>query len=251
MPDSPAFLSLAESESVSIAENSKWSVRRRFENGTFKLSYPPYGYDYIGNGEWAINEEQAKWVRFIYSETLSGKGSDAIAAELMKLGAPTKKGGKWTPTSVRGILSNEKYTGDCIFQKTYTDEQFNRHRNCGEMDQFYMEEHHEAMPYIMPKTNSKKFRQKIRDIKVWLYANRDQPLKKLMGMLNLKLTGHYRYYGISFNGRMISNYKQQVRELLFKVLNRRSDRKSYTREGFIEMLKYYPLAMPKIYVSLF
>lgn len=56
---------------------------------------------------------------------------------------------------------------------------------------------------------------------------------------------------ISFNGRMISNYKQQVRELLFKVLNRRSDRKSYTREGFIEMLKYYPLAMPKIYVSLF
>lgn len=108
-----------------------------------------------------------------------------------------------------------------------------------------------GMPYIMPKTSSKKFRQKIRDIKVWLYANRDQPLKKLMGMLNLKLIGHYRYYGISFNGRMISNYKQQVRELLFKVLNRRSDRKSYTREGFIEMLKYYPLAMPKIYVSLF
>ena len=99
--------------------------------------------------------------------------------------------------------------------------------------------------------SASKFRQKIRDIKVWLYANRDQPLKKLMGMLNLKLTGHYRYYGISFNGRMISNYKQQVRELLFKVLNRRSDRKSYTREGFIEMLKYYPLAMPKIYVSLF
>jgi Zn-dependent protease with chaperone function len=113
---------------------------------------------------------------------------------------------------------------------------------------FYCGRSRKGMPYIMPKTSSKKFRQKIRDIKVWLYANRDQPLKKLMGMLNLKLVGHYRYYGISFNGRMISNYKQQVRELLFKVLNRRSDRKSYTREGFIEMLKYYPLAMPKIYV---
>ena len=116
---------------------------------------------------------------------------------------------------------------------------------------FYCGRSRKGMPYIMPKTSSKKFRQKIRDIKIWLYANRDQPLKKLMGMLNLKLIGHYRYYGISFNGRMISNYKQQVRELLFKVLNRRSDRKSYTREGFIEMLKYYPLAMPKIYVSLF
>ncbi len=61
----------------------------------------------------------------------------------------------------------------------------------------------------------------------------------------------YQVHWIVCNGRMISNYKQQVRELLFKVLNRRSDRKSYTREGFIEMLKYYPLAMPKIYVSLF
>lgn len=116
---------------------------------------------------------------------------------------------------------------------------------------FYCGRSSKGMPYIMPKTSSKKFRQKMRDIKEWLYANRDQTLKKLKGMLNLKLVGHYRYCGISFIGRMIANYKQQVREMLFKVLNRRSDRKSYTREGFIEMLKYYPLAMPKIYVSLF
>ena len=50
---------------------------------------------------------------------------------------------------------------------------------------------------MMPKTGSKKFRQKLKDIKVWLYANRDQKLKKLMGMLNLKLTGHYRYREVS------------------------------------------------------
>ena len=37
--------SLAESESVSISENSKWGVRHRYENGTFKIAYPPYGYD--------------------------------------------------------------------------------------------------------------------------------------------------------------------------------------------------------------
>ena len=46
-------------------------------------------------------------------------------------------------------------------------------------------------------------------------------------------------------------YLADLNEQAQKVLNRRSDRKSYTREGFIEMLKYYPLAMPKIYVSLF
>ena len=139
------------------------------------------------------------------------------------------------------IARAKQKSGECIRLQTFDFLGFT----------FYCGRSRKGMPYIMPKTSSKKFRQKIRDIKVWLYVNRDQPLKKLMGMLNLKLIGHYRYYGISFNGRMISNYKQQVRELLFKVLNRRSDRKSYTREGFIEMLKYYPLAMPKIYVSLF
>ena len=141
------------------------------------------------------------------------------------------------------IARAKQKSGECIRLQTFDFLGFT----------FYCGRSRKGMPYIMPKTSSKKFRQKIRDIKVWLYANRDQPLKKLMGMLNLKLIGHYRYYGISFNGRMISNYKQQVRELLFKVLNRRSDsdRRSYTREGFIEMLKYYPLAMPKIYVSLF
>ena len=139
------------------------------------------------------------------------------------------------------IARAKQKSGECIRLQTFDFLGFT----------FYCGRSRKGMPYIMPKTSSKRFRQKIRDIKVWLYANRDQSLKKLMGMLNLKLIGHYRYYGISFNGRMISNYKQQVRELLFKVLNRRSDRKSYTREGFIEMLKYYPLAMPKIYVSLF
>lgn len=104
---------------------------------------------------------------------------------------------------------------------------------------------------MMSKTNSEKFRQKLKDMKIWLYANRDQKLGKLMGMLNLKLVGHYRYYGVNFNGRMISNYIQQIREMLYKVLNKRSGRKSYMREGFMEMLKYYPLVMPKIYASLF
>lgn len=116
---------------------------------------------------------------------------------------------------------------------------------------FYCGRTTKGNPWIMPKTSSKKFRQKVKEIKIWLYNNKEQKLGKLMYMLNVKLVGHYRYYGISFNSRMISNYKQQVRELLYKVLNRRSEKKSYTREGFIEMMKYYKLANPKIYYSLF
>lgn len=52
--------SMAEGESVSISENSKWSIQKRFENGTFKCSYPPYGYDWDGE-QMVINLEQAVW----------------------------------------------------------------------------------------------------------------------------------------------------------------------------------------------
>ena len=135
---------LAESESVSIAENSKWSVKRRFQNGTFKISYPPYGYDAV-DGNLVVNESQAVIVRFIFAEILSGKGTHKIADELNSRNLPTKKGDRWTATTIRGMVANEKYTGDAIFQKTYTDEHFNRHSNYGEKDQYLIKNHHEAI----------------------------------------------------------------------------------------------------------
>lgn len=135
---------LAESESVSISENNKWSIKRRFQNGTYKISYPPYGYDNV-DGEMVINKSQAKIVRFIFAEILSGKGTHKIANELNRRKVPTKKGGRWTSTTIRGMVSNEKYTGDVIFQKTFTDERFNRHNNNGEKDQYLIRNHHEAI----------------------------------------------------------------------------------------------------------
>lgn len=136
--------SLAESESVSISENSKWSVQKRFQNGTFKISYPPYGYKNV-NGEMVIDPVQADVVKLIFAETLAGKSSNVIASELQQWRIPTRKGGTWTPTTVRGILSNEKYVGDVLFQKSYTDSHFNRHTNYGERDQYMMQDHHQAI----------------------------------------------------------------------------------------------------------
>ena len=136
--------SMAEGESTSISENNKWGIKKRFENGTYKLGYVPYGYRWE-NGEIIVDPEQAVIVKRIFSELLAGKGTDAIAKGLNEENVPTKKGGRWTSTSIRGILANEKYTGDCIFQKTYTDRNFNRHKNDGQLDQYYVADHHEAI----------------------------------------------------------------------------------------------------------
>ena len=111
--------SMAEGESVSISENSKWSIQKRFENGTFKISYPPYGYDWNGE-KIVINPEQATIVKEIFAAVLAGKSSNTIADDLNERGVPSKKSGHWTATTIRGMLCNEKYVGDCIFQKTFT-----------------------------------------------------------------------------------------------------------------------------------
>ena len=136
--------SLAESESVSISENEKWSIRNRYQNGTYKIGYAPFGYSAV-DGEFSINEDEAKWVRYIFAETLAGKSCNRIAKDLNEKQVPARKGNHWTATTVRGIVKNEKYIGDCLFQKTYSDFRFKRRVNNGERDQFYMENHHEPI----------------------------------------------------------------------------------------------------------
>jgi DNA invertase Pin-like site-specific DNA recombinase len=135
---------LAENESTSISENNKWSIKRRFQNGTYKISSPPYGYDAV-DGKLIVNKAQAEIVRFIFTEILSGKGTQKIADELNRRGVPTKRNVIWGSTTIRGMASNEKYTGDAIFQKTYTDSSFNRHINAGEKDQYLFRNHHETI----------------------------------------------------------------------------------------------------------
>ena len=101
------------------------------------------------------------------------------------------------------------------------------------------------------KTSRKKFKQKVKAMKIWLYENRDEETRNIVKSLNRKLLGHYHYYGVSFNGKMLYNFRQRTIEMLFKVLNKRSNRRSYNWDGLNEMFKVYKIETPKIYVSLF
>ena len=84
-------------------------------------------------------------MRFIFNEALTGKSARQIAATLNEKKVPAKRKGTWTAASVLWILRNERYKGDCLYQKTYTDFRLRRHLNHGEVDQFYEENHHDAI----------------------------------------------------------------------------------------------------------
>lgn len=104
---------------------------------------------------------------------------------------------------------------------------------------------------VKMKTSRKKFKQKIKAMKIWLYENRNVKTKDLIKALNRKLLGHYHYYGVPNNITMLYNFRQRTIEMLFKVLNKRSNRRSYNWNGLNEMFKVYKIETPKIYVSLF
>ena len=102
------------------------------------------------------------------------------------------------------------------------------------------------------KTSNKKLRSKIKTMKYWIKNNRMLPVGDLIKKINQKLRGHYQYYGVTDNTRSVKSYLNAVKWLLYKWLNRRSQKRSYTRETFYNgLLKTLPLMEPAIKVSLF
>ena len=93
--------SMAESESVSISQNEKWAIKKRMSSGAFKIVYPPYGYTRDADGNMVIEPDEASVIRFIFSNILAGYGTDKIARALEQQHIPTRKGGKWSGSTVR------------------------------------------------------------------------------------------------------------------------------------------------------
>jgi len=104
---------------------------------------------------------------------------------------------------------------------------------------------------VKRKTAQKKYRLKLKEMDIWLKQNRHLHLKELTDKINMKLRGHYQYYGITDNFKSIGKFLYETQRKLFKWLNRRSQKRSYTWEGFNELLKIFPLKQPRIYCNVY
>ena len=104
---------------------------------------------------------------------------------------------------------------------------------------------------VKRKTSKKKFAKKCRELNITIREMRTMKLTDIFFKLNQILIGYYHYYGITDNYRGIASMKDKIERMLFYWLNRRSQKKSYTWEGFHELLKRFPLAKPKIYIRIY
>lgn len=130
--------SLAQQESISISANQKMSYQRRMERGEFITCTAPYGYRIVNKKDLEIVPEEAATVRWIFDAYLKGRSSGWIAEQLTAKGIPSQSGAEcWRETGVRYLLTNEKYIGDALSQKSYScGFPFVQKRNHGERLQY-------------------------------------------------------------------------------------------------------------------
>jgi RNA-directed DNA polymerase len=102
------------------------------------------------------------------------------------------------------------------------------------------------------KTNGKRLRNKLKRVNEWARGIRNQKtLGEIWKTFRAKLQGHVQYYGVSFNSKSVSKFLHAAERILFKWLNRRSQRKSFDWDKFGLYKAKHPLPQVKIYCRLF
>jgi len=103
-----------------------------------------------------------------------------------------------------------------------------------------------GVPQVLKRTSKKKYKNSLKRFSEWCKSNRNMRMTELFYKLNSKLRGYYNYYGVRGNYDSMASFFYHAIKLLFKWLNRRSQRKSYTWTGFKELLKHFGIARPRI-----
>ena len=146
------FSGFAQAESESLSKNVTWGKQKSMEAGNVPMQYSKMiGYRKGLDGKPEIVPGEAALVRRIYKMYLDGSSLMQITKTLIDERIPTATGiGRWSPQVVRNILTNEKYIGDALLQKTYITDCISKRvkKNCGERPMYYVENHHAA---IIPK----------------------------------------------------------------------------------------------------
>jgi len=142
--------SIAQEESRSISQNVTWGKRVGFQEGKVSFAYKRFlGYK-KEDDKIVIDEDQAIIVRMIYRMFLvEGKTPTGIARYLKSqhIKTPSGKSANWTKNTITSILTNEKYKGDALLQKTYTVNylEHTTAKNTGQIPQYYVENNHPAI----------------------------------------------------------------------------------------------------------
>ena len=139
----------AQSESESISANVRWGKRQAMKEGKASVNFKKlYGYYLDDGGNPQVNSDQAEAVRSVYDQYLQGASLRMIKLSLEGKAVPNPTGGaKWDISQIRSILGNEKYCGDVLMQKTFTQDCINKKviKNTGQLPMYLIQNNHPAI----------------------------------------------------------------------------------------------------------
>ena len=198
--------SQAQEESRNLSENVHWGYVRKFENGVVYVNCKKFlGYTKDADGNLVIVPEEAELVRRIFRMFLQGNSSMKIAETLTAEGIRTVTGKEtWHATVIDKMISNEKYMGDALLQKTYTVDFLTKKKviNKGIVPQYYIEGNHEAIipKELFYKAQEEKARR----------ANIYRPAKKKGATVKSKYSSKYVLSDIMYCKECGQPYRRQV-----------------------------------------
>jgi len=160
---------LAQEESHNLSENVQWGYRYKFSKGDDFVGKIPMGYR-RNNDEWIVSPEEADTIRTIYQLYLEGGTLQQIKEYLEGHQIKTATGKEvWATAVIQKILKNEKYRGDSMLQKTYTEDFITgrRSKNVGQRDRYYIPNSH---PEIISSEVFDKVQEEIANVRDLLQA---------------------------------------------------------------------------------
>ncbi len=139
---------MAQAESENISANVRWGIRQRMSTGTFAFRYNILGYRKGTDGQPEIVPEEAEHIQTIYRMYLDGNSLDQIKKYLERNSILTAQGKtEWSLQIIHNILTNERYCGDMLLQKTFTENPISKKvkKNRGEMAKYLITNNHPAI----------------------------------------------------------------------------------------------------------
>ena len=139
----------AQSESESISANVRWGKRQAMKEGKTSVNFKKlYGYFLDSEGNPRVDSDKAEVIRGIFNRYLQGASLRMIRQELEAAGIPNPAGSeKWGIDQIRNILSNEKYCGDVLMQKTFIQDCISKKvvKNTGQLPMYLIQNNHTAI----------------------------------------------------------------------------------------------------------
>lgn len=139
----------AQSESESISANVRWGKRQAMKEGKTSVNFKKlYGYFLDSEGNPQVDSDKAEVIRSIFNRYLQGASLRMIRQELEAAGIPNPAGSeKWGIDQIRNILSNEKYCGDVLMQKTFIQDCISKKvvKNTGQLPMYLIQNNHPSI----------------------------------------------------------------------------------------------------------